>query len=449
KQYLYKGKWEDMDVLTDTVHIKDKESITVDLAYTRHGPVVYVDSLHNKAYAVRCGWLEVGGAPYLASLRMGQTKTWEEFREACSYSNIPGENMIWADREGNIGWQAVGITPIRPNFSGLVPVPGDGRYEWAGYLPIKERPHAFNPLNGFIATANQNIIPQDYVHMNAVGYSWADPFRGDRINEVLRGGTKFTMDDMRELQVDYLSIPARQLIPLLMKLPFDGKSAEAKNRLANWDYRLLSSSIEAAIYVALENEIKRLSVELFVPTSAKEIIKSIQLGKIISWLLNPDSRFGTNPDQGRDDFLIKAFDNAVANLEQKLGEDMNHWQYGQEKFKHTYLEHPLSKLVNSNTRDKLDLGPLPRGGNGYTVGATGNNDKQNHGALFKIIVNTGDWDATIATSGPGQSGNPESPFYSNLFDSWAKDDYFPVYYSRNKIESVAASKEILAPTERL
>ena len=129
RQYKYQGKWEDMKVISETFKVKEKSDVVRDLLYTRHGPVTYVDSLHKKAYAVRCGWLEPGGAPYLASLRMDQAKTWEEFREACSYSHIPSLNMVWADKKGNIGWQVVGITPIRKNSSGLVPVPGDGHYE--------------------------------------------------------------------------------------------------------------------------------------------------------------------------------------------------------------------------------------------------------------------------------------------------------------------------------
>ena len=128
-QYRYQGRWEDMRVIEETIKVKGEKSVTVDLKYTRHGPVVFEDEDNHKAYAVRAAWMEIGGAPYLASLRMDQTKSWEEFREACGYSHIPGENMIWAGRDGDIGWQAVGIAPIRKNWSGLVPVPGDGRYE--------------------------------------------------------------------------------------------------------------------------------------------------------------------------------------------------------------------------------------------------------------------------------------------------------------------------------
>ena len=117
-QYLYQGKWENFEKETTTIAIKDQEPVVRTLMYTRHGPVTYIDKEKLQAVAVRCAWQEVGGAPYLASLRMDQATDWESFRAACNYSNIPGENMIWADRQGNIGWQAVGIAPIRENFSG-------------------------------------------------------------------------------------------------------------------------------------------------------------------------------------------------------------------------------------------------------------------------------------------------------------------------------------------
>src|SRR4029079_4818278 len=145
RQYRCRGAWETMTSVRETIPVKGQAPSVVTLHYTRHGPVVYEDSVHPVAYAVRAAWLEPGSSPYLASLRMDQAKTWDEFRDACSYSNIPGESMIWADKLGNIGWQAVGIAPIRTNWSGLVAVPGDGRFEWAGFLPIKEKPQAFNP----------------------------------------------------------------------------------------------------------------------------------------------------------------------------------------------------------------------------------------------------------------------------------------------------------------
>ena len=170
--------------------------------------------------------------------------------------------------------------------------------------------------------------------------------------------------------------------------------------------------------------------------------------RIMDWVTTPDSYFGTNPVLNRNAFLSDAFENAVADLEKKLGEDIAQWQYGQEKNKHTYMEHALSDAVNEETKAKLDLGPLPRGGNSYTPGSTGGNLRQSSGASFRMIVNTGDWDAAIGTNGPGQSGNPDSPFYRNLFEPWAKDQYFPVYYSREKIDSVAVESKVLNPIRK-
>ena len=143
-QYRYLDRWEVMQVIEETIGVKGEPMVTVELKYTRHGPVLFEDTANRKAYALRAAWMDIGSAPYLASLRMDQARTWEEFRDACSYSRIPAENMVWADIDKNIGYQAVGVSPIRPNWSGLVPVPGDGRYEWDGYLPIKALPHIVN-----------------------------------------------------------------------------------------------------------------------------------------------------------------------------------------------------------------------------------------------------------------------------------------------------------------
>lgn len=444
-QYKYKGEWVDMEVITETIQVKGQEEQTVDLSYTRHGPVAYIDAERNKAYAVRCAWLEPGGSPYLASLRMDQAKSWEEFREACNYSHIPGENMIWADKDGNIGWQAVGIAPLRRNFSGMVPVPGDGRYEWDGYLPIIEKPNTTNPASGFFATANQSVTPDDYTHWDAVGYNWADPYRGDRVNEVLSAGQKLTMDDMKALQVDYLSIPARTLVPMLQKLSLEGKASQARAMLNQWDFRLLPNAVPAAIYVAWENELKRLANQRFIPEEARGLIRSLQMKKVVDWLTTDLSKFSAPREKQRDAFLAEAFEKAIAGLEKRLGADMKQWQYGQADNKHTYMAHALGNAVNDKQKARLNLGPLPRGGNSYTPGSTGGNLRQSSGASFRMIVNTGDWDAAIGTNGPGQSGNPESPYYSNLFAPWANDQFFPVYYSRAKVEAVTAEKTTLNP----
>lgn len=443
-QYKYKGEWKDFKIIEEVVKVKDGPNETIKLYYSHHGPITYLNKKALKAYGVRCAWLEPGGSPYLASLRMDQAQNWEEFRDACNYSHIPGENMIWADKNGTIGWQAVGIAPVRNHSSGLVPVPGDGSYDWDGYLPIIQKPNELNPKSGFIATANQNVTPEDYEHWNAIGFSWSDPYRGDRVNEFLESKNHLNMEDMRRLQTDVASLPARTLIPLLLELPLDPQLAQLQNKFSNWDQRLEPTSIEAGIYVAWEDEIQRLAHEKFVPENVKKHLGKLQLKRILDWIQKPkDSPFKS--DSSRNSFLMEAFKNAVGNLKKSLGEEPLQWQYGQEAYKHSSITHALGAVASSQYAKKLNLPSLPRGGNAYTPGSTGSNKRQSSGASFRMIVNTGDWDATIGTNAPGQSGNPDSPFYTNLYEDWAKDVYFPVYYSKEKIEEHLYKRTLLTP----
>lgn len=445
-QYRYQESWEDMKSIKDTIHVKGTPDAFVEHKYTRHGPVTYIDAKNNKAYAVRCGWLEPGGAPYLASLRMNQATSWKEFREACSYSHIPAENMIWADRKGNIGWQSVGIAPIRKNWSGLVAVPGDGRYEWSGYLPVQSLPNIYNPQKGYWATANENLVPKNYENRNAVGWEWADSFRADRINEVLASEKKHSLTDMMRLQFDYLSIPARTLVPFLKEVKSsDAKIEKARALLLNWNFTMNKNSIEAGIYAAWEKRIYENMLQLLVPEKVSKQIRSLEMTKTISWIVNPRPEFGNNPAAGRDQFLISSLKEAVDDLTLKLGLDMNKWSYGQEKYHHVLIKHPLSNAVDEATRKKLELGPLPRGGNSSTPGMTTNTDNQLAGASFRMAVDTKDWDTAMFTNSPGQSGDPDSPFYKNLFEGWANDKHFQVYFSKALIEKVAAEKLLLQP----
>ena len=445
-QYRYQGRWEPMTVLRESIRVRGEGEHVAELKYTRHGPVVFEDHEHHKAYAVRAAWMEIGGAPYLASLRMNQARTWDEFREACSYSNIPGENMVWAGRDGTIGWQAVGIAPIRRSWSGLIPVPGDGRYEWDGYLPIKAKPHVVNPPEGYFATANNDLIPRDYAHMDAIGFSWADPYRWARVSEVLDGGRRMSVADMMRLQTDELAIPARQLVPLLEDLTAaEPRTEEARRRLLAWDYVLDKRSVEAGIYVAWENALRQAVTQQVVPPEGRALIGGVPLSNVVTWLAAPPGEFGALPTLARDSLLLVALDTAVQRLTARLGRNMEQWRYGQPRYHHALIRHPLGAVVNEATRRRLEVGPLPRGGYGSTPNATGNGGNQTSGASFRIIVDTGDWDRTVGTNTPGQSGDPDSPQYRDLFEMWANDRYFPVFYSRERVETVTGQRLRLEP----
>ena len=354
--------------------------------------------------------------------------------------------MIWADREGNIGWQAVGIAPIRRNFSGMVPVPGDGRYEWDGYLPIKAKPNEYNPARGFIETSNSNYTPPNYPYLDAIGFTWTDPFRWARGSEVLGSGRKFNMTDMIELQHDYLSIPARTLMPFFKSLEAEDPQVEqARQMLLNWDFVLNKDSIEAGIYVAFERQLLDNIEALKVPEIAQSYL-SVGMKTTIDMLLAPDGDFGVDPIQGRDEFLIHTLSQGIATLREKLGPNIENWVYGQEDYKHALIRHPLSPALNDELQQRLNVGPLPRGGNGFTLGNTGSGDNQTSGASFRIFIDTRDWDNTLGMNTPGQVGDPDSPLYENLFELWANDKVFPAFYSRNKIESVLYEKLELSPS---
>ncbi|WP_088340208.1 penicillin acylase family protein [Robiginitalea sediminis] len=442
-RYRYQDAWEEMEVIREEIPVKGQDPVSVALRYTRHGPVLFQDTLRHRAYAMRCAWMEPGGAPYLASLRMDQAQNWEEFREACRYSNIPGENMVWAGVDGAIGWQAVGIAPVRKGFSGLVPVPGDGRFEWDGYLPIKQKPSAYNPESGYIETANQNVTPASYDRWDAIGYTWSDSFRGRRIEEVLEQKDLLTLEEMKALQNDYLSLPARTLVPYLEALQLPPAADSLRRRLSGWDYRLDPDAVAAGIYVAWENAIRELAHERFVPARAKAYIQTLQLERILQWVASPEPHFGSTA--ARDAFLQEAFLRAESFLKKQLGPDPSKWAYGQPDMKHITIRHPLSRSLVADSAQGLDFGPVSRGGNGFTPGSTGNNLNQSSGATFRVIVPVGEWDKALGINSPGQSGNPESPYYGNLFETWASDGYFPLYYSRDSVQRHADARLVLTP----
>ncbi len=442
-QYRYKGVWESMSVIKDSIAIKGEEPKAVELKYTRHGPVVYEDKVHHKAYAVRAAWREVGGAPYLASLRMDQAHNWEEFRDACTYSRMPAENMIWAARSGDVGYQAVGIAPRRPNWSGLVPVPGNGRYEWNGFLPPKELPHVLNPEKGFYNTSNEYQIPSAWPYKDALHYVWADPFRAEEVAEFLGSGRRFTVADMAELQNSNLSIPARRIVPLLRDLKLSGAAALATAQLERWNFVLDRDSVEAGIYEMFQRRLLLNMRELMVPKAAQQFIGIPPMSRIIAWLYAPDGRFGAEPIAGRDAVLAKSLEEGVAELDKRLGNDMAKWQLG--AYHYATIIHPISSGLKLEGGGRFDVGHLPRGGDGYTITATGGSDNQTSGGSLKVIIDTEDWDNSIAQNNPGQSGDVNDAHYRDLYELWARGKYFPILFSRPRIESVTEKKEDFSP----
>lgn len=466
-RYQYRGAWLPMRVERDTVRVRaGAGDVPVELRFTRDGPVLWQDPARHLAYALRAAWLDAGGAPYLASLRLDQARTWAGFRAAAAYHRMPAENLVWADTSGAIGWQAVGVAPVRRNWTGLLPVPGDGRYSWAGYLPIPELPHLANPAGGVIATANEDNVPPGYAHRDAVARSWAEPWRVRRIREVLGGardrGRKLTAADLAALQQDVVSLPARALTPLLRGVAVQGAlAARARDSLVAWDGAMAAASVPAGVYAAWEQALVRRATERLVPEAARPYLRAVSLSRLVEWCRRPEAApaglFDAgaadapnappngSPNAARDRLLAAALGDAVAELDGRFGPDLARWRYGQPAYHHALLRHPLSAVLDPALASALDVGPLARGGYGNTVNATGAADRQSHGATFRLVADLADWDATLGTNTPGQSGDPRSPHYRDLFAGWAAGRYFRVPFTRAAVDRAAERRELWRP----
>lgn len=444
-QYRYRGKWEPMRVEREQIKVKGEAQMrTIELKFTAHGPVLYEDAERRRAYALKWVGSEPGTAGYLASLSLNRARNWPEFLQALERWKVPSENLVYADVEGNIGWVAAGLTPVRKGWSGLLPVPGAaGKYEWQGFRPLRELPQSFNPAQHFLATANHNILPAGYPH--ELGYEWSNPLRFWRIAEVLsKYQIKFTVADFQKLQHDEVSLPARDLIAVLKEV----KGAPANLQpfielLTGWDGRLAKDSAAAALF---EIWLPKLTPAIFkphVPAKAWPLIASrISLLKTLDAVKHPRPRwFGAD---GRDAVLFKSLTEAVQEARTRLGTDHAQWRWG--KLHVAPFTHALS--TSAERRVLFDLPVVERGGDGNTVNNTsGANFRQTHGASFREILDVSDWDKSVATNVPGQSGQPGSPHYADLLPLWSEGRYFPLLFSQAKVEAAARQRLRLEPLQ--
>ena len=441
-QYRYQGQWKTMALEQTTIQVKGQGAVTETLKYTVHGPILFEDRDNHLAFGLKAAWLDKGAAPYLASLRMDQARDWESFREACRYSGLPGENMIWADRQGNIGWQTVGLTPVRFGWSGRLPVPGNGDYEWQGYVPVQAMPHQLNPEQGWIGTANHNNVPQGYPNIFTDWY--ADPARAHRIDAVLSRQPRHSIDDSKALQYDTQSMTAAALTPLITAQDYPRKLKPAIQQLKAWDHRMDAESAAAAIYHHWEKAMRASLKQRLVPERHQSLIYAIDKTKMLSWLIDPPPFvFADKGKHSRNQLIKNSLITAVATLTEQQGDKVNNWHYGEDHY--TQLIHPLSHLVDETLGQTLNSPRLPMGGADNTVHNTSGDPKQLAGASFRMIVDTADWDSTQGTIAPGQSGDPRSAHYQDRFKGWHQGEYFPVYFSRDNIDRVAEKTLKLLP----
>jgi penicillin G amidase len=395
----WNGTWEPLRIVREEIAVKGAVPQVVELKFSRHGPIFHQDAKRHRAYALRSALHERGTAPYLAGLRLSATKNCREFLDAAMYWMSPSENLICGDVDGNISWQASALTPARKGWTGRLPVPGTGKYEWAGFR--KDLPRELNPSRGFIATANHNIQPPGY--SPPLMFKTADT-RFDRITRLLqliRPGTKYTLQEHKRMQTDAHSLRAAADQPAFRGwTSADPEVERARAIVAGWEGVYSRDSAAAAIY---------------------ETWRTLGQGR--------GGRGGTDaPRRDRDPASIeKELKSAIAQLSAQQGADRTSWRWG--RMHRRAFAHPFVA--------GFDLPAVERGGGAGTVAADG--------ASYREILDVSDWDKSIATNTPGQSAQPESPYYGNLLSLWSNDEYFPLLFTRKTVESRASHRLVLKP----
>ena len=446
--YRYRGRWEPMTVVAETIEVKGEAPRKVEVRFTRHGPVLHIDAARKRAFALRAAWLELGMAPYFGSVDYMRARDWDQFKAAMNRWGNPGESQAYADVAGNIGWIAAGLTPIRPNWDGLMPVPGDGRYEWAGFRDMDELPSEFRPARGYVMTANANPIAPDHpAAAKGIGYEWADAARATRLAGILESKARFTLEDSQRMQTDTTSSQARRVLPLLRPLQApEPREQRALDLLRDWDANVSRDSAAAAIFevwfgkhlrpAVLRQVLGEEGARLAAPGDSTRVIMALELAR-------PEM----SADE-RDAVLLASLKSALDEIHRKLGPDMGTWKWG--SLHKSRFPHPLQDVVASEAKERFTVTARPMGGSAFTPMAAAYRRSDFallSGASFRMVLDVGNWDNSRAINAPGQSGVPASPHYHDLELLWAEGKYFPLAYSRKAVERVTESRLRLLPAK--
>jgi penicillin amidase len=433
-QYRTEKGWEEFQVEKDSVGVRGQAAVRVELKFTRHGPVLWEDA--SRALVLRWVGTEPGTAGYLGSLAVDRAQNWGDFEEAMKRWKVPSENIVYADVEGNIGEHSVGLAPLRKNWDGVLPVPGTGGYEWAGFVPTGELPHSFNPPAQFVATANHKMIPEGYPYK--VGNEWAPPERFRRITEVLEDARAkhraLTLEDMEQLQSgDVLSIPARGRQALLRQTAEDPENPY-RRMILDWDCRFSRDSAAAALYEAWDSELEAAVASKQLPPGLPKL--HVPMPHLVA------EYWSSATPADRDRTLLDALNAGGEKMKKLQGNDPRKWAWG--KLHVMRFRHGLDQLLPAGL---VDPPAVERPGNGTTVNATYGPKlgEQIAGASYREILDPGEWDHSVAVNTPGQSGQPGSKHYADLLPVWSEGGYFPLSFSAAAVEKAAADVMELLP----
>ena len=480
-QYEWDGKWRDMTVRNETITFGDgKPPITVKVRETHLGPITN-DNKYDAKTGQTAGfnnkdplamhWTALEPSRIsLAIIGLNSARNWDEFRTALKNWDVPSQSLIYADRQGNIGYQMPGKIPIRPaNYTGQVPAPGwTSEYEWKGYIPYDLMPRAYNPARGFIVAANQEAAPPQYYEFlnNQLGpgvnanfgskyNKWVYGYRSQRIYELIKQLAPNTVSTYQAMQGDNKYLPADELLPYLAKLKFDDPEvAAARDWLLGWDRFCNEDSPQAALYGEVWMKLVRNTFQDQLGDVAKAEGQDKEMWAINLLLQNPgdawwDDVSTTTVKETRDDILTRSFKEGYAAAVADMGKDRSQWKWGK-LHKAIFVSNPLGASGIAPLESLVNQGPVSLGGNSECVNSEmwyASRGNFNVGLIpsMRMIVDLADFDKSVSVNSTGQSGHPGSPQYGNQILPWAKVNYHSMPWIRQQVDAGAAHKLILNP----
>ncbi len=448
-QYEFEGKWVDMEIKNEVIRIKGEEDQNITIRKTHHGPIIDSVSRYKlrQDYAVSMRWSAYEKLEALQAFQiMNKAESIEDFRKAADHFKCPGQNWVYADDQGNIGyWSAVGI-PRREGFDGSLPLNGwEGKEEWKGYIPTDEQPHLINPERGWIATANNRHVGPEYPY--PISHYYATPDRYMRIVEMLTEKDKLGVADFERMLADYKVIQAREWVPILLsqlgRSELTELQKEAVSRLEKWDYIADAESVESSIFHAFLNAMventfkKRLGDELY-----DQYIKNayVVMNTLRDMFNKKGSIWFDDPETGETETMgatvVQSFKDGIESLNEKLGSNMDDWEWG--KLHTITLQHPFGR-ASALMGYFLNVGPYPMGGSQATVNPMPYRLYDpwsiNHGASLRYIVDFADRSNSKRIIPAGISGNFMSPHYDDQAEMWRTGKFRPFVLDRASIEA--------------
>ncbi len=469
-QYEYRGEWLDMEVTTDVIRVAGGDDIPLEIRSTIHGPIIsdvyepledFDQSGSDKPspYALALRWTALDEVPSIASpiLGINTASNFEEFREAALLFSVPAQNLLYADTVGNIGYQMPGNIPIRAKGDGTVPVPGwTGEYEWTGFVPYDELPFSYNPESGYIVTANNAVVDDTYPHL--ITKDWSEGYRARRIVDLVTSNFGISLEDQETVQFDSYDLSAEFLLPYVLEvltstaMDPDDTERNAMEALADWDLQNFSGSTGAAVWNATWSHMLALTfrdelVEDEWPEGGSRWFEVVR--GMIDQPTDPYwDNITTAATETRDDILVSAFVDGVAELTQTMGSDVAEWTWG-EIHGATFENATIGSSGIGLIDDRLNRGPYPASGSKSVPNAVGWDATEGYAVdwvpSMRMLVELGDLTSSYAVHTTGQSGHTDHPHYDDMIPIWLAGDNVPMLWDRGDIEADAEARLILTP----